>query len=56
MRTLKSDYKTPQIINQGSAITKTAATTSGSCYDGSPFTDDQCPCSGSGSSCKAQEE
>jgi hypothetical protein len=56
MRTLKIDYQTPQIIDQGSAITKTAATTSGSCWDGSPFTDDTCPCSGGGTSCKPGDE
>ena len=55
---MRTHYQAPRIVSQGSAVTLTAATSSGSCYDG----DDQpghphfCKCSGSGSSCKADEE
>lgn len=57
MRTLKKEYRTPQIADQGSAITMTAATNTGSCYDGAPNNEyDECKCSGTGSSCKAETE
>jgi len=56
MRTLKKEYHTPQIVDQGSAITKTAATSDGSCYDGNPQGDNKCKCSGTGSSCKADPD
>jgi len=58
MRTLKREYQAPQIISQGSAITLTAATSNGSCYDGDelPGHPHFCKCSGTGSSCKADQE
>ena len=52
MRALKNEYQKPQVIKQGSAITKTAARVQGMCYDGHPTGDDVCLCSGHGSDCK----
>jgi len=56
MRTLKKEYQAPEITNQGSAITKTAATFDGSCEDGGTVGKDTCKCAGTGHDCKAEEE
>lgn len=56
MNTMPRTYRTPQITRQGSAIAKTEATNTGSCHDGATHTKeyDECPCSGTGSGCKAE--
>jgi hypothetical protein len=59
MNTLCTGYETPQLIEQGSAITLTQATDTGSCWDGCQGCNpefDECPCSGSGSSCAKETD
>ncbi len=61
MRMLITEYQTPQLVEQGSAITLTAASDTGSCWDGCPVSEcgqeyNECPCSGSGSSCARETE
>jgi hypothetical protein len=58
MNTLSLEYHTPQLVEQGLAITLTQATTQGHCYDECDVCDDahnNCPCSGVGGNCKADE-
>jgi hypothetical protein len=59
MNTLSLEYETPQLVEQGLAINLTQSTTQGHCYDGCQScadTNNDCPCSGVGTSCKADEE
>jgi len=57
MRTLKKTYDAPQIVNQGSAIRRTAGGGPGSCWDGAPQGDlHYCWCAANGSGCKPEED
>lgn len=56
MITKSKAYEAPEIVRQGSAIAKTAASDTGSCYDGNTNSEEynECPCSGSGHDCKPE--
>ena len=59
MNTLRMGYQSPELVEQGLVITLTQATTQGHCYDNCDVCDyehDNCPCSGVGGNCKADEE
>lgn len=49
MNTQGTGYQTPQLFEQGSAITLTQATEAGSCFDGCETCNpefNECPCAG----------